>query len=989
MSVPADHPQWQPPGSALVGRERERAALRDALDSALGGRGSLVLIGGEAGIGKTALAEVLLTEAQQQGALALVGRCYDLAETPPYGPWLEAMRGYLPEGDLPPLPAFLTESEALRALAGPGALQAATWGFFAAVAACRPLVLLLDDLHWADDASLDLLRVAARRLAAAPLLLVATYRADEVTRGHPLYALLPLLAREGQAARLELRPLGGGDLAGLARGRYALPPAATARLVAYLAGRAEGNPLYTGELLRTLEEEGALRRNDAGWALGDLAAVGIPPLLRQVIDARVDRLGADTRTLLATAAVIGQEVPLDLWAAVAGVAEEALLDAVERAAEAHILAEAPIVAGYRFTHALVREALYEATPLPRRRARHRQVGEALAARRVADPDAVAYHLQRAGDPRAFEWLLRAGERARRAYAWTTAAGRYEAALALLEREQPADARRGWLLLRLAALHRYADAARSVAHLDEAVRWGAEAFDPALAALAAFYRGHLRFFVNEPRQGLREITAGLAALGALPPEARSQLHELAEAVGVADGGLDGYMVHWLAHLGRYAEAVALGERVVAGAPPAAVSDGGTSPHGDTYYGLMQACAMLGEPAEARRACEPFRERYVAAAHYFNLGGATADAVVYLALPYYADDLPWRRHLARVAEDAWARVSGAFAEEDPVRAITLPLLLLEGCWDEADALGRVVGPAAFHIWRTNHFVKSLVQLARGRGRADEAWQRIARAIPDGPATAPGELHCGTTLVLQRHAAALALDAGDLPLAHDWLAAHDRWLAWSGAVLGRAEGALGWAELHRASGDPAAARLHADRGLAHATKPRQPLALIAAHRLLGELATAAGRHADAATHLDAALALADACAAPYERALTLLALGELHVATASRAPADETLAEARRILEPLEARPALARADALARRLAAAPAPAARSPALPFGLTPREAEVLRLVAAGLTDAQIAARLFVSRHTVNGHTKVIYGKLGVTSRAAATRLALDHDLR
>ncbi|HEX5506225.1 MAG TPA: response regulator transcription factor, partial [Thermomicrobiales bacterium] len=253
-------------------------------------------------------------------------------------------------------------------------------------------------------------------------------------------------------------------------------------------------------------------------------------------------------------------------------------------------------------------------------------------------------------------------------------------------------------------------------------------------------------------------------------------------------------------------------------------------------------------------------------------------------------------------------------------------------------------------------------------------------------PGGTVYACALALQRLAAALALDAGDLPTARAWLAAHDRWLAWNGTVLGRAEGALGWADYHRAASDLGLAQEHAEAALAHASDPRQPLALLAARRTLGELATEAGDNADAAAHLDTALALADACAAPYERALTLLATGELRVATGEREAADAALAEARTLLEPLGAKPALARADVLAARLAAAtrPSPAA----YPAGLSAREVEVLRLVAEGLTDAQVAERLYLSPRTVGQHLRSVYNKLGVSSRLAATRFALEHGL-
>src|SRR5437763_5242950 len=199
-AVPASLDDERP--HMLVGREREQALLAKHLASALAGRGSLVLIGGEAGIGKTALAEALAHEAAAHGALVLVGRCYDLTETPPYGPWLDLFARYTPTGDLPPPPAPFAERGTLGEVPSQAALFAQVHDFLAALAARRPLVLLLDDLHWADPASLDLLRSLARPLEPMPLLLLATYRADELTRRHPLYQLLPTLVREAHAARL-------------------------------------------------------------------------------------------------------------------------------------------------------------------------------------------------------------------------------------------------------------------------------------------------------------------------------------------------------------------------------------------------------------------------------------------------------------------------------------------------------------------------------------------------------------------------------------------------------------------------------------------------------------------------------------------------------------------------------------------------------------------------------------------------------------------
>ena len=205
-------------------------------------------------------------------------------------------------------------------------------------------------------------------------------------------------------------------------------------MIDYLRDHADGNPFYTGELLRSLQETGLLRPGpDAGgWALGDLTQARVPPLLRQVIDGRLARLGEETQRLLAIAAMIGQGVPLALWSAVAGVTEDALLTASDEAIAARLLEASDDGADLRFVHALIREALYEGLLPPRRRAWHRRVAEALLAEARPDPDTSP----RTSSGRAIRaraaWLIRAGERAQRAYALLTAAERFEAALTLLE-----------------------------------------------------------------------------------------------------------------------------------------------------------------------------------------------------------------------------------------------------------------------------------------------------------------------------------------------------------------------------------------------------------------------------------------------------------------------------------------------------------------------------------------------------------------------------
>ena len=318
--------------------------LRDCLTAAIAGSGGGVLIGGAAGIGKTALVEAICREAEDAGALVLVGRCYDLMETPPYGPWrdLFARVAVARDRGLPPLPDALRHWGESGAPANQAALFNGVQELLHALATTRPLVLLLDDLHWADPASLDLLRFVARALPALPVLLMATYRDDEPA-AHPLERIVPLLVREAHALRIALRPLPDADVRALVARRYALPPPETAHLVAYVQERAQGNPFFIGELLHTVEAEGALTLDATAWWLASLDTIRLPTLLRQVIEARLAQVDAETQRLLAVAAVIGQETPYALWAAVAAVDEKTLL--ATRTSPVHTKHSAPAPSG--------------------------------------------------------------------------------------------------------------------------------------------------------------------------------------------------------------------------------------------------------------------------------------------------------------------------------------------------------------------------------------------------------------------------------------------------------------------------------------------------------------------------------------------------------------------------------------------------------------------------------------------------------------------
>src|SRR5687768_1014013 len=546
MNSALTSPPSRPP---LVGRDRELALLRDRLAAAQGGRGSLVLIGGEAGIGKTALAGAAGDEATAAGARVLVGHCYDRTETPPYGPWREIGRRVQALPAAPLVPRF---DDATRQTD----LFAQVRDFLVALTAQRPLVLVLEDLHWADSASLDLLRFVARGIDEVPLLLVATYRAREIDRRHPLAALVPLLVREAPTERLGLRPLDTAAAQELVRARHDLAEPALQRLSAYLIERTEGNPLFLTELLRSLEEERLIERIARGAFAQAIAQTPVPLLLRQIVDDRLSRLSDETAALLTIAAVAGQEVPLAVWGAVAGTDEEILLAAAERAEAAHLVTASARGDGIRFTHALIRDVLYEDVPALRRGRIHRQVAETLIAFPSPDPDTVAYHLQQAGDERAAAWLVRAGERAEDAYALVTAAERYEAAMKLLDTQEADLAERGWVRLLAAALRRHDDRDRAFEWAEEVVRLAAAAGDASLGARAQAFLGLLLGYGGDHSTAVATISTAADMVDRLPPGTGAARRREQRIDKVANRGT---LIAILARGGHLAEARTQGER----------------------------------------------------------------------------------------------------------------------------------------------------------------------------------------------------------------------------------------------------------------------------------------------------------------------------------------------------------------------------------------------------------------------------------------------
>lgn len=993
------------PASILVGRTREQTRLKEELAVA-GGSGRLVVVDGEAGIGKTTITRDLMRQARSLKVRTLSGHCFDRTNAPPYGPWLELFESYEMEPSLPAPPTPFAKGQLTR-VTNQAALFADVRRFLTELAGQGSVLIVLEDLHWADSASLDLLRYLGVYLRQWPILLVATYRPDELARNHPLYQHLPALVREADGLCLHLGQLGPNAFAELVDSRYRLPHADAMRLVAYLDSHADGNPFFAVELLRALEEDGLLRPGDDRSSLGDLARVVVPTLLRQVIDSRIARLGEDTRQPLEIAAVIGQEVSLTLWATLAELDLDTLFSIVERAVGVHLMEAEREGTHVRFVHALTREALYEGILPPRRRLWHGRVGEALASDSRADPEAVAFHFQQSGDPRAWDWLVRAGDRAQAAYAWLTAAERLRAAAALIADLEGHESMYCHLVFRVAHLVRFADPRASIVALDEVERLARRVGDTLLLAEAQWLHGHHLCYLARFRSGSNEMLKAIETLEETPPETarisatiRSWFPTTSPAVTPDDltgdelvverlhaAGLDIRRCLYVWHraaAGQPREAAAIGERLVAVLTEAPAAWGGVyiaAAFAD--HGLGIAYAALGRPDQARRVWARSRDLFRGVDHFaliaFSLIGELRD----VGLTYGAADPAGRRRLAAEAEAELARAGGALRPGLSPRLGWLGCLVLDARWDEANQILRDL-PTPGNAYLQREVIATVATLAHYRGEPAGAWEQIHSVLPDGPDTQPGDSIHQEGLFLQRLTFALCLDDGDLVSARAWIEAHDRWLAWSGSELGRAEGLLAWARWYHANRDTARARAEASWALDLATVPDQPLVRLAAHRLLGEIETVDRKYAKAETHLAAALELAAVCEAPFERTLTLLVLAQTHLASGAGELTVPILEEVRELCVRLGAGPSLDRAEALL-----AQRPAAREFESHFHrLTSREMEVLRLLAAHQTDKEIAETLFISRHTASTHVKHILTKLVVSTRREAGAYAKDHGL-
>lgn len=439
------------PSTELVARERELAHAMTAADAVAAGSGRLLVLTGEPGVGKTRLAQEIMLTTRNRRFLVAAGRCYEPQESVPFYPFLDALaavyagaptgiRSQVPS-EWPYLCRLLPE---IHIDAGPTTastpeekqrLFREVTGFLQAIAAQVPMAILLDDLHWADGASLELLQHLARHTRGDRILLVGTYRNVDVGRHHPLEAALRDLSREDLVERISMPRLeatGTAQLIASALGE----PSVSAELGAVVHEHTDGNPFFTQQLVRFLVERGDLVRQGGRWVERSHRHAGVPESVRSVIGQRMERLGGATQEVLREAAVLGQVFAFDALMHLTGRPESEVEAAMEEALHSGLVEDRQHDK-YAFDHALTQQALYDELPVRKRRRLHEAAAESLE--RLSEPERtdrsaeLAWHfLEAAQEARAVPFALAAGDRAQSVFANREAERQYSTVLEIAE-----------------------------------------------------------------------------------------------------------------------------------------------------------------------------------------------------------------------------------------------------------------------------------------------------------------------------------------------------------------------------------------------------------------------------------------------------------------------------------------------------------------------------------------------------------------------------
>ena len=962
----------------------------------------MVVVAGEAGVGKTRLVTELLGRVREQGTLALAGGCLDVGEgVVAYAPLVEALRSLGGAVDPAELQRVLGSARAelarlvpelgapagngVQTAPGPGALTPGRLfelllGVLHRLAAHGPLLLVVEDLHWADQSTRDLLGFLVRNLRAGVLLLL-TYRSDELYRRHPLRPFLAELDRGGRAERLDLGRLGRGELGELLAGILGEP--APAALAKEILARSQGNPFFAEELL-------------AAHAGGSRSAE-LPDALRDLLLARVEVLPQETQGMLQVAAVAGRRVDHNLLAEVAAQPPERLVEPLREAVAHHVLVVDAGTSAYAFRHALVQEAIYDDLLPAQRPSLHAAYAQALAARidgadgaAAAELGRLAYHWYAAHDlGRALLASVQAGQAAEAAFALAEAAGHYERALELWEQAPEAAASspldRGELLRRAArAASRIGAGPRAVALINQALAETDAAAEPLRAGALLERLARYQWLAADTDAAMAAAERAVAITPAEPPSA-----ERARALA-AHGQMLMLLSRNRAARARCEEAVEVARRV--GAREVEGHALNTLGASLGNLGHLAACvahleqarliaAELGDPDDLCRAYHNLGCTYLVNGHYQETVDAALECrklalrfgmmgtIGALTISVGSAALLW---LGRFQEAE--QLLDEALDLDPAPKTMLNALLarsLRRLW-----LGDLEGARADLTWILGlpkasldpqdkaSALAMLVTVATWEGNLDETRAAVSGELASLAETDQPELVVEVCLAGLAAEAAIAARAAAL---HDETAREEAARVAAGLrnrarAAATADGVAEW-------GSTAAKLLTAEAEWTRVAGLSDP-----------------DRWAKAAGAWDELSCPWPAAYARWRLAEALLERGD------PREQAAEPLRRAWATARGLGARPLLAEVEMLSRRarIALAPEPAASGeaasaaahpagPGAELGLTPREREVLALVAEGRTNRQIAETLFISDKTASVHVSNILAKLGVANRAEA----------
>lgn len=979
--LPLPGPLRLTPALPFVGRVPELTTL-GRLWTAAGADGRRVaLVGGEPGSGKTRLAWELAGRANADGAAVLYGAC-DAHLTSPYQPFVEALTHLVEHLDadalradagpragelsrlLPDLPHHLPDLPA-PVEGEPGTqrhrLHSAVLDLLVATSQARPVLLVLDDMHWADGPSLRMLEHLARTAGDAQLLIVVTYREDELDAGAGLAATMAELHRQAGVERIALAGLGVAAVEELVVGLGAGP--GSGPLAGALCDLTAGNAFMVGELWRHLAETGALAEDEGGWVLvGDPETVATPESVRQVVGQRLERLAPATVELLELAAVLGRAAALPLLRRASGRTDAELIAALDEATRTGVLEVLPgPPVTHRFRHELLRRAVADRLAPLRRAVLHERVAAAMEelfpARDVRAAADLAYHWTQAtpvtGPERAVAASLRAAELELEALAFDDAARMLKSALAL-GIEDPHERSTAEYELGVAQ-HRTGDTESAIDSFARAAALARDCEDD-----EAFARAAVAFEEACWRPGI------------IDRRALALLTEAAERLDPTDSAL---RVGVLACLGsalavdgrheaggaRWEEAVAMARRVgdrraLATALFRGLWARGTRSAHEVLVALTEACALAEEvgDVEVRAEVGGFCIRLLI--ELYDLGGAKREQA-YMRAVVNRTGQPFIRHVHDLYNACLGICDGRFeeAEESAERAAELSRQLgmardttavygiqmftirrEQGRLGEIAPLVRAAGAGPLGTWGP-----ARAALLAALGMVDEARAELTRLTADGfSAVPPGPLRLAGLGFL-----ADACDVvGDPRLA---ALVHEELLPFEGrnVIVGEAVVCYG-----------------------------------AADRFLGSLARLTGDDAAAQRHLEAALALNGVFGAAtwlahtrFELARVLLERGDT---TLARVLLDSATADAQRL-----------GMHALSGRIAALTAPEVPL-AAPDGLSARELEVLRLVAEGRSNREIGLLLSISQHTAANHVRSILAKTRCANRTEAAAYAHRHSL-